>query len=84
MQVELQRAIDARVSAFREQNVLERIWLKDFTVWRTEQTTRAFNVPLHSAVGFMNFVNTPIFGWFSSLITSPLVQTPMRWLLANA
>ena len=41
MQVELQRAIDARVSAFREQNVLERIWSKDFTVWRTDPTELA-------------------------------------------
>lgn len=50
----------------------------------TEQTTRTFTVPLNSAVGFMNFVNTPIFSWFSSLITSTLVQSPMRWLLSNA
>lgn len=50
----------------------------------TEKTTKTFTMPLHSAVGFMNFVNTPIFGWFSSLITSRMVQEPMRWLLANA
>jgi geranylgeranyl reductase family protein len=50
----------------------------------TQATTRAFTVPLNTAVGFMNFVDTPVFGWVSSFITSRLVQTPMRWLLANA
>jgi geranylgeranyl reductase family protein len=49
----------------------------------TESTTRAFTVPLHSAVGFMNFVKTPVFDWVSSLITSGAVAEPLRWLLSN-
>ena len=48
------------------------------------QTTRTFALPLRTAVGFMNFVNTPVFGMASSLITSRAVQGTMRYLLANA
>ena len=47
-------------------------------------TTRKFSLPLKTAVGFMNFVNTPAFGMASSLITSRAVQGTMRYLLANA
>jgi flavin-dependent dehydrogenase len=50
----------------------------------TQATTRAFALPLNTAVGFMNLVNTPVFGWMSSLITNRAVQAPMRWLLAHA
>lgn len=49
----------------------------------TQQTTRAFTVPLNTAVGFMNFVATPAFSWVSSLVTSRLVREPLRLLLAN-
>jgi len=49
----------------------------------TERTTRTFTLPLHSAVGFMNFANTPVFGWLGSLITHSAIREPLRWLLAN-
>lgn len=54
--------------------------LKDYQA----ETTRTFALPLKTAVGFMNFVNTPVFGMASSLITSRAVQGTMRYLLANA
>jgi geranylgeranyl reductase family protein len=54
--------------------------LKDYQA----KTTRQFGLPLKTAVGFMNFVNTPAFGMASSLITSRAVQGTMRYLLANA
>lgn len=50
----------------------------------TDATVKAFTLPLHTAVAFMNFVRTPVFGWMSSLITSRAVAKPMQYLLANA
>lgn len=50
----------------------------------TDATVKAFTLPLHTAVGFMKFVKTPVFHWLSSLITSPAVAKPMQYLLANA
>ncbi len=47
-------------------------------------TAKKFALPLKTAVGFMNFVNTPAFGLASSLITSRAVKSTMRYLLANA
>ncbi len=49
----------------------------------TRKTVRTFTLPLKTAVGFMNFVNTPAFSMVSSLITHKAVQPPLRWLLAN-
>lgn len=49
-----------------------------------QATTKHFALPLKTAVGFMNFVNTPAFGVASSLITSRAVKGAMRYLLANA
>lgn len=49
----------------------------------TRRTVKEFTLPMHSGVGFMNFVRTPAFDFISSLVTSRVVQAPMRWLLAN-
>lgn len=49
----------------------------------TQRTVQKFSLPMHTAVGFMNFVKTPAFDFVSSLVTSRVVQSPMRWLLAN-
>ena len=50
----------------------------------TKRTARAFTVPLNTAVGFMNFVNTPAFGMVASLVTHKVIQTPLRYLLEHA
>ena len=50
----------------------------------TKRTERAFTIPLNTAVGFMNFVNTPAFGMVASLVTHKVVQTPLRYLLEHA
>ena len=50
----------------------------------TRRRPPKFALPLKTAVGFMNFVNTPAFGLASSLITSRAVKSTMRYLLANA
>lgn len=41
MQAELQRAIDSRNRAFLDQNVIERVWRKDYTVWKPDPTELA-------------------------------------------
>lgn len=46
-------------------------------------TKRTFTLPLHSAVCFMNLLNTSIFDWASSLITCSLMREPLRLLLSN-
>lgn len=41
MQAELQRAIESRQHAFNEDHVIERIWAKDYTVWKPDPTELA-------------------------------------------
>src|SRR5215207_8400526 len=38
MQESLQRAVDARLAAFERDNVMERIWARDHTVWKPDPT----------------------------------------------
>ncbi len=41
MDAELQRAIDERQRLFSEERVIERVWVKDFTVWKPDPTELA-------------------------------------------
>lgn len=41
MQFELSNAIAARIESFRRENVVERIWAKDHTVWKEDPTELA-------------------------------------------
>lgn len=38
MQLELQQAVDARLASLREHRTIERIWARDYTVWKPDPT----------------------------------------------